>query len=153
MSEAVLEWKVHPFGERPLLGWGVLAGIIALSILAGIWGGAWFWTLLSFAVLFLSLESFYFPTRFVLGEEKLLVVRRFSRSEREWSVFRRCMVNAQEITLSPFKRSNWLEAYRAIRLRYGPENREAVLAFLEDRLGPEVDWIQDPRWKKSEKET
>ena len=153
MSEAVLDWKVHPFSERPLLGWGVLAGITGLSILAGIWGGAWFWTLLSFAVLFLSLESFYFPTRFILEEEKLVVIRRFSRSEREWSVFRRCMVDGQGITLSPFKRSSWLEAYRAIRLRFAPGNREAVLAFIEERLGAEVDWIQDPRWKRNKKET
>jgi len=152
MSETGLDWKVHPFGERPVLGWGVLAGIAAFSILAGIWGRAWFWTFLSFALLFLSLESFYFPTRFVLEEEKLIVIRRFSRSERKWSAFRRCMVDGHGITLSPFRRSSWLEAYRAIRLRFGPGNREAVLTFLRERLGAEVDWIQDPRWKKSKKE-
>ena len=120
--------------------------------LAGIWGGAWFWTLLSFAVLFLSLESFYFPTRFLLEERKLTVIRRFSRSEREWRVFRRCTVDGHGITLSPFVRSSWLEAYRAIRLRFGHGNREAVLTFLKEHLGAEVDWIQDPRWKRSKKE-
>ena len=153
MSEAVLEWKVHPFSERRTLGWGVLAGIAGFSILAGVWGGAWFWTFLSFALLFLSLESFYFPTRFILEEDKLIVVRRFSRSERQWSVFRRCLVDGEGITLSPFARASWLEAYRAIRLRFGPENRDAVLAFLEGHLAAEVDWTQDPRWKKEKKET
>ena len=135
MSEGGLEWRSHPFGERPVLGAIVLAGIVAFSIAAGVWGKAWFWSGFCFAVLFLSLESFYFPTRFIMSEEKLVVIRRFSRSEREWKVFRRCMVDRQGITLSPFIKSNLLEAYRAIRLRYDSSDEDAVIGFLEERLG------------------
>jgi len=145
MSVGTLDWKVHPFRERPVVGWGVLVGIAAFSVAARIIGGSWFWIPLCFAVLFLSLESFYFPTRFVLEEEKLVVIRRFSRSEREWKVFRRCLLDRHGATLSPFAKASWLEAYRAIRLQFGPENREAVIGFLRERLGAEVDWIQDRR--------
>jgi hypothetical protein len=133
---------------RPRLGWIVLMVIGAASAAATLWGRSLFWGLFSFAVLFLSLESFYFPTRFLLEEQKVTVIRRFSRSEREWSVFRRCTVDRDGLTLSPFARSSWLEAYRAIRLRFLPGNREAVVAFVRQHLGEGVEWVQDQRWKR-----
>jgi hypothetical protein len=124
---------------------GILAGIVAVSLFAGVWGRTWFWSVFSFLVLFFSLESFYFPTRFVLEEKKLIVIRRFSKSEREWGVFRRCLVDELGVTLSPFARSSWLDAYRAIRLRFSADNRESVLRFVKERLGSNVEWIQDRR--------
>jgi hypothetical protein len=143
LSEATtLEWRVHPFQERRKLGLLVLGVMLLLSAGAGVAGGAWFWAAFSFLVLFLSVESFYFPTSFALSPEKLTVVRRFSRSEREWGMFRRCLVDENGVTLSPFSRKHWLEAYRAIRLRVTPENREAVMRYLRDRLGPQVEWVE-----------
>ncbi len=148
MNAAPLDWTVHPFRERRKLGLGVLAVILAVSALAAVWSGSAFWGLFAFAVLFLSLESFYFPTRFILGEEKLTVVRRFSRSEREWGVFRRCYLDPQGLTLSPFGKSSWLETYRAIRLRFGRGNRDVVTAYVRDRLGEGVEWVRDRRWRQ-----
>jgi hypothetical protein len=116
-------------------------------MLAAFWGRSGFWGFFSFAVLFLSLESFYFPTRFVLEEKKLTVIRRFSRSERDWSIFRRCCEDRDGLTLSPFTKSSWLETYRAIRVRFGRTNREQVKGYVRERLGSGVEWAQDPRWK------
>ncbi len=141
LSGETLDWKVHPFRERRNLGIGILIGIVLFSALAGLWGRAWFWSVFCFIVLFLSLESFFFPTRFILEEEKLVVVRRFSRSERPWKIFRRCRVDGQGVTLSPFTKATWLEAYRAIQVRFSPLNREKVLQLLRERLGSEVEWI------------
>lgn len=148
MSEAALDWTVHPFRARRRLGWLVLLAILAASAVAAFWGRTVFWGVFSFAVLFLSLESFYFPTRFLLEAEKITVFRRFSRSEREWSVFRRCLLDRDGLTLSPFARSSWLEAYRAVRLRFSPENKEAVIAFVRERLGEGTEWVQDRKWKQ-----
>lgn len=142
-----LDWTVHPFRERQRLGYGILGLILAVSMLAATWARSGFWGFFSFAVLFLSLESFYFPTRFVLEEKKLTVIKRFSRSERDWSIFRRCMEDRDGLTLSPFTKSSWLETYRAIRVRFGPANREQVKGYIRDRLGGSVEWVRDPRWK------
>jgi hypothetical protein len=144
LNQATLEWTVHPFRARRGLGLSVLGAIALLSVGAGLVGRAWFWGIFSFVVLFLSVESFYFPTRFALSAEKLVVVRRFSRNEREWGAFRRCLVDSKGITLSPFSRSSWLEAYRAIRLRVTAENRDTVLRFLRERLGSQVEWVDLP---------
>lgn len=142
-----LDWTVHPFRDRQRLGYGILAVILAVSLLAASWARSGFWGFFSFAVLFLSLESFYFPTRFVLEERKLTVIKRFSRSEREWSIFRRCLEDREGLTLSPFTKSSWLETYRAIRVRFGRGNREEVKGYIRDRLGGDVEWVRDPRWK------
>jgi hypothetical protein len=143
-----LEWTVHPFCERRRFGVIILVVIGAVSVLCALWARGVFWGLFSFAVLFLSLESFYFPTRFVLEERKLTVIRRFSRSEREWGLFRRCYADGGGLTLSPFTRSSWLETYRAIRIRFDRGNREMVTGFVRERLGPAVEWVQDRRWKQ-----
>lgn len=148
MSAERIEWTVHPFRERPRLGGLVLAIIVAMSVAAYFWTRLWFWTVFSFLVLFLSLEPFYFPTRYVLDTEKLTVFRRFSRSEREWAAFKRCVVESGTVMLSPFRKGSWLEEYRAIRLRFLSDNREAVLAYLRARLGPDTEWISPSNRRK-----
>jgi hypothetical protein len=142
-----LAWTVHPFRERPRMGLAILAVILAVSVLAAVWTRSGFWAVFSFAILFLSLESFYFPTRYLLDEKKVTVFRRFSRSEREWGIFRRCYADRDGLTLSPFTKSSWLESYRAIRLRFARENRERVTEYVRGRLGAGAEWVQDRRWK------
>ncbi|MDM7916031.1 MAG: hypothetical protein QUU85_12315, partial [Candidatus Eisenbacteria bacterium] len=146
MSETVLDWTIHPFAERRRRGIAVLAAILAFSVGASFYSGHVYWGLFSFAVLFLSLESFYFPTRFVLEDAKLTVIRRFSKSEREWGAFRRCLLDGNGLTLSPFSKSSWLEEYRAIRLRFGPRERDEVVRFVREHVQPTAEWVQDPRW-------
>lgn len=147
MSEMTLEWTVHPVRERPRLGVLVFGIILAMSAGAWFWTKSVFWPLFAFLVLFLSLESFYFPTRFLLDEGKLTVFRRFSRSEREWTIFRRCQLDRDGMTLSPYRKPTFMDGYRSIRLRWGRVDREQVVAFVRERLGPDVEWMQDRNWK------
>jgi hypothetical protein len=144
-----LDWTIHPFRQRRGLGIGVFLVILVGSFGAALWTKGWFWGVFSFFVLFLSLESFYFPTRYRLEEGKVVVFRRFSRSEREWGIFRRCSLDSDGLTLSPFRKSTWLEAYRAIRLRFGSGNRDEVVAYVRGRLKPDAEWIEGRRWKQS----
>jgi hypothetical protein len=83
----------------------------------------------------------------MLEEEKLTVVRRFSRSEREWGIFRRCIVDRDGMTLSPYRKPSFMDGYRSIRLRWGSVDRAQVVAFIRGRLAPDVEWIEDRNWK------
>ena len=143
-----LDWTVHPVMERRGLGIAVMCVILTAGVLAGLWTKGLFWGVFSVLVLFLSVESFYFPTRFHLEEGKLVVLRRFSRSEREWGIFRRCTLDPEGLSLSPYRKSTWIEAYRSIRLRFGRDNRDAVIAFVRGRLGTDVEWIERRPWKR-----
>lgn len=142
-----MAWTIHPVRERPRLGVLVLGIILAMCVGSWFWTKHAFWPFFSFAVLFLSLESFYFPTRFMLEEEKLTVIRRFSRSEREWGIFRRCIVDRDGMTLSPYRKPSFMDGYRSIRLRWGSVDRAQVVAFIRGRLAPDVEWIEDRNWK------
>lgn len=144
-----MAWTVHPVRDRPRLGALVLAIILAMCVGSWFWTKSAFWPLFCFLVLFLSLESFFFPTRFELEEGKLTVHRRFSRSEREWSIFRRCSVDRDGMTLSPYRKPGFMDTYRAIRLRWGPVDREAVAAFVRARLGPDAVWMEERDWKRN----
>ena len=146
MTGPSIEWRVHPARDRPMMGGIVLAIILVLSVLAGVWTRVWFWGVFSFLVLFLSLEPFYFPTRFRLEEKGLTVVRRFSKSEREWKIFRRCELDLDGITLSPYRKRGFMDPYRSIRIRFGGMNRDEVARFVRERVDPGIEWIQDSRW-------
>lgn len=113
-----LGWRVHPAAERPTTGILVLAAILVLSFLAGLWMGGPYWGAFAFVVLFLSLEAFFLPGSFELSEQGVVVKKPFSRAERPWEHFRRVVFDRAGVTLSPFARRSWLETYRALRLRY-----------------------------------
>ncbi len=113
-----LAWRVHPAAERRGTGIAVLALMITLSALAAMWMEGAYWGLFAFGVLFLSLEAFFLPARFELSEEGVTVRKAFSRVERPWGQFRRVIFDPVGVTLSPFARRHWLEAYRGTRLRF-----------------------------------
>ncbi|MFH1144612.1 MAG: hypothetical protein V1774_08730 [Candidatus Eisenbacteria bacterium] len=138
MGEPELTWRVHPAAERS--GMTLLVGLLILgvSLLVAAWMRAVYWGVFALGVLFLSLESYFLPTRFALGDDGVGVSKPFSRLERPWSAFRSAWFDPLGVTLSPFGRRHWLEPYRGVRLRYaragaGP-SREEVVAFLLSHL-------------------
>jgi hypothetical protein len=123
-EEPRLAWRVHPAAERPLTGIAVLTAILLLGFMAGLWMGAPYWGAFAFVVLFLSLEAFFLPGSYELSAQRVVIKKPFSRAERPWEHFRRVIFDPVGVTLSPFARRNWLENYRALRLRY--PSRKAV---------------------------
>ncbi len=146
-----LTWRVHPAAERTGRALLVAAIVAGLSVLAAVWMDGVYWGLFAAAVLFLSLESFFLPTRFALRAGGVSVQKPFSKMERDWSSFRSAWFDPLGVTLSPFAGRHWLESYRAVRLRYtraaaapaATEVRRFVLEHLDPAqvrltgLGPE----------------
>jgi hypothetical protein len=127
-------WRVHPAAERRGVALLVLVLLILLSALAGVWMRGLYWGIFAFLVLFLSLESFYLPTRYELTSEGVSVRKAFSRVERPWSAFRTAWSDALGITLSPFGRRHWLESYRGVRLRFAIETSDGQRTRIRARL-------------------
>ncbi len=140
-----LAWRVHPAADRLGLGIVVFGLIVALSVLVGFWMEGIYWSFFAFAVLFLSLEAFFLPSRFELTADGVTVHKPFSNMTRPWDHFRRVVFDPVGVTLSPFARRHWLESYRAVRLRFGtPERgegsdptREEVRRFVIEHVDPE----------------
>jgi hypothetical protein len=113
-----IAWRVHPAVERPGRGALVLALVVVLSVLVGLWMRGPYWSAFAFAVLFLSLEAFFLPSRFELREQGVVVRKPFSQATRPWGEFRRVVFDPFGVTLSPFGRRHWLDPYRGVRLRF-----------------------------------
>jgi hypothetical protein len=125
-----IAWRVHPAKERPGLGALVLGLVVVLSGVIGWWMKGPYWSAFAFGVLFLSLEAFFLPSRFELGQEGVVVRKPFSQASRPWDQFRRVVFDPLGVTLSPFRRRHWLDPYRAVRLRFA---REAVQSGAPSR--------------------
>ena len=138
---AGLSWRVHPAAERPAVAIGVVALILALGVLAGIWMGSGYWAAFAFLVLFLSLEAFFLPGHFVLDDEGVAVKKAFSNARRPWDQFRRVVMQPGQITLSPFRRRHWLDNYRCLRLPLPPPSAagpaaEEIRRFVLGHIDP-----------------
>ena len=140
----VLAWVAHPARRRPGRGATLLALLVLIGVLLGLWMQNWFWGVFAFGVLFLSLESFFLPTRYELSESELAVRRFFSASRNPWSSFRRIYRDRHGLTVSPFRRRTFLEPYRAQRMLFDGADPEEVCAALR-RLCPEAEWVEAPR--------
>jgi hypothetical protein len=136
-----LSWVAHPFRRRPWQGIMTLAGVLAIAAALGLVMRSPFWGLFALLVLGLSLEAFYFPTRYELGVENLTVVKVFSRAEASWARFRRVYEDRQGLTLSPYARRAFLEPYRSVRLLFDGGAKEAICAAVRARLRPGTEWI------------
>lgn len=131
----------HPFRRERGRGLAILGLIAAVGLVTGLLCHSLFWGLFAVVVLGLSLEAYYFPTRYSLSESGLLVQKRFSRSTASWERFRRVYEDRRGLTLSPYRRRAMLEPYRSVRLLFDGGDRESILRRVRASLAPEVEWL------------
>ncbi|MFW5878821.1 MAG: hypothetical protein ACOCVR_03295 [Myxococcota bacterium] len=127
-----LSWVSHPARRQPLKALLAVLVAIAMAIVAAGWGGTWL-GVLSFVVVVGSVQSFLFPTRYHITEDKLTVESLFGTQQRPWSTLRRADTGRHGVHLSPFSTRSWLDATRGIYVRFD-ENREDVLAAITERI-------------------
>jgi len=141
-GRVLLSWTSHPVRRRPAQGAVVALLILATAGAIGVVTRSAFWGAFSGLVLFLSLESFFLPTRYDLGEDGLAVKRTFSRSVVEWGRFRRVYRDRHGLTLSPYRRKHFMEAYRAVRVLYDGGDPAAIEEAVRARLPQDADWAE-----------
>ncbi len=134
-NTAKLSWRVHPAAERKGVAILICCLIFVLGLLTTFWMANIYWGFFAFVLLFLSLEAFFLPSRFELGESGVTTAKVFSTSiEKPWDYYRRVTFTRREITLSPFRRRNWLDNYRSTRL---------VFSRIDDPDAPGSERVQE----------
>ena len=103
---------------------------------------SWGWSAFAGLVLFLSLESFYFPTRFRLTEDGVQAQRLLHRSARSWKTIQQVVEDPQGLYLCPFRRRGRFQTFRAFRLLWGEGDPEQIRGRVQAHLGREVEWIR-----------
>jgi hypothetical protein len=133
-EEATLEWVCHPARKNMRVTVLVTAFLV---ILIGVVYYATDYSLLfaglAVLVLFGSLASFYFPTRYKLTGDEIIVKTKMQTLTKKWSQYRTSYPDKNGILLSPFVRPSRLENFRGLYIKFW-FNREEVLAFIRDRL-------------------
>jgi len=127
-----LAWRAHPARQRPAAAALAAVVIAAVAALCGTSGGVW-WGLLAAAVLVLSLNRFFFPSRFSF-DRRCVTARYLLGSQRcDWSSICRYRHDRYGAYLSTRSRPSILDGYRGMHLLFGT-SREEVLDGLRARL-------------------
>lgn len=135
-----LTWVSQPLRRRPVVGTFVGLGIAMAAVLLGLWTHSLLWGAFSAGALFLSLETFFLPSRYEAGPAELVVQKAFSNARTPWASFRRVYEDRHGLTLSPYRRRAILEAYRAVRLLFDGGDATAIRETVRARC-PDAEWL------------
>ncbi len=126
-------WQAHPAAER--IGAALVGSLIVIAAAGAIYASfqSIEWSVLALVVLVLSLNRFYFRSRFHIDSEG--ITARFPlRSQRcRWADIRRFMVDDHGGYLSTRARRSWLDAYRGLHILFGRQ-RPAVIDQIRTHL-------------------
>ncbi len=130
----VLEWVSHPASRNKRVT--AVATLFVLVVIGVVYwatdNNIWY-ALLATLILFGSLISFYFPTRYKLTDKKIRVRSIVQNTTQDWEKFRSYYPDKNGILLSPFLRRSRLENFRGVYIRF-EGNRDEVVGFVGNRL-------------------
>lgn len=130
----VLEWRVHPLTES------FWRSVLLVFIIACALYGVWAWTnypglvLIGAVFLLVSMAPYLLPTTYRMSSEGIEIRFLGVRTFREWEQFRNFYPHDVGVHLSTFSRPSGLDAFRGSFIRFAPDNREAVLRFLNAHI-------------------
>jgi len=125
-------WQAHPARERPAAAAFAVAVIAVIGVVIAMSAEVW-WGVLAVTVLILSLNRFFFPSRYTLSEQGVTVHNLFGARRCDWSRIRRFQHDRHGVYLSTRSRPSRLDAYQGVQLLFGPA-RDEVLTRIRDRL-------------------
>jgi hypothetical protein len=107
----------------------ILVWMISFSVLL---------TAVAVAILFGSLGSFYFPTRYRFYDDHFVVKTTLQEQKKQWSQFRSYYIDKNGVLLSPFVRPTRLENFRGVYLKFAG-NRDRVMELVRSKIDFEED--------------
>ena len=127
-----MNWSVHPAKKNIKKTFVVLIFIVFFTFVIGFVYGI-FWSILGLLILFFSLHSYFFPTRYEIDGEKITVKNIFGVQKRLLNEFKKVYKGKNGILLSPFRRKTFLNNFRGIFLLM-PDERGPIEDFLVKRI-------------------
>lgn len=132
-QKQTLEWICHPAKKNKYITALVTLFIVLLVVIVYYMTYSPWFAVLGFIILYASLSPFYFPTRYKLTDEEILIKTIFQTLHKKWSQYRSFYPDKNGILLSPFLRPTRLENFRGLYIRFW-NNKDEVTAFVKDRI-------------------
>ena len=129
----VLEWVCHPAKRNRVVTTAVTVFIAVIIFVVYLLTYSVFFTILGFVIMTASLAAFYFPTRYVLTEEEIIIKTTMQKLHKKWSQYRSYYPDKNGILLSPFVRPSRLENFRGTYIRFW-DNKDEVVAFVKSMI-------------------
>jgi hypothetical protein len=129
-----VEWSVFPFLEDTRRSAVVVLIVAAVGVAVQMAFREVFLTVLSLAILVVSLHTFFTKTTYRLAEDGVTVRTLGVKTFKTWSAFKRYSADRKGVTLSPFAKPSRLDPFRSVRLLFGG-NKDEVVAFISKRVG------------------
>jgi len=131
---ASLEWRAWPLVQYP----GRTAAAFAAVLLAGA-VVAWMAEnaalgVIGALVLLGSLQGHFLPRRYRLDEEGATATVLGWSKRRPWDYFHSYYADRLGVMLSTFAYASRMDSFRGFNLRFAADNRDAVVAYVAERL-------------------
>lgn len=133
-TEPLISWVVHPAKKRPAIAILVIAFVALIAVGIYSWTFSPLFTALCTIILLGSLAGFFFPTRYALHDDVVVVKYTITSIKKEWSQYRSFYKDKNGVLLSPFAVRSRLENFRGIYLRFGDCDRDKVMALIESKI-------------------
>jgi len=128
-----LEWVCHPAKKsRRTTALVTIFIVIVIAVVYFATMSVWF-GVLAVLILFGSLTSFYFPTRYTLTDEDIFVKTTTQNLKKKWTQYRSYFPDKNGVLLSPFVRPSRMENFRGIYIKFW-NNKDEVVAFVKERM-------------------
>lgn len=93
-----------------------------------------FLCILSMVIFVCSMNSIFFPTDYILEDDKIIIKNIFYTQKFPWNRFRRYVQTGKGIVLSPYLEPCTMDNYRSIHLLCEKDKQEEVLNIVKEKL-------------------
>lgn len=129
-----IEWTIYPIKRN----WKVSAGLIFLLVIlcVAIYFSfdSFMFLLLSAVILICSLSPFFFPTKYILQDDHIMIRSLLRTFSKKWDFFKSYYPDKNGVLLSPFPSPSRLENFRGVYIKFD-NNKTEVLGFIGRKIG------------------
>ena len=123
-------WVSHPAKERPIVAIAVTVFSLVIFYVVHIIAANEIMVIVAIAIFFLSLSTFYFPTKYTVDDKQVSIKYLLNYNSKNMSAFRIMYPAYRGVLLSPFLTPSRAENFRGFYLRYGKNNKAEVDQYL-----------------------
>ena len=129
----ILDWICHPAkrNKKVTVAVSILIAVLVAVVYYATFS-VWF-TILGFLILTGSLAGFYFPSHYQFTDNKIIIITKMQKLEKNWSQYRSYYSDKNGVLLSPFARPSRLENFRGIYIKFW-YNKDEVMAIVKDKI-------------------
>ena len=131
-----MTWRAHPAREQPGRTALAVATIAVITVLGVQVMGHPAWAALAIGVLLLSLNRFFFPTRFTIDGEGITASYPFSTQRLNWQQVRRFGHDEDGAFLSSRARKSFLDGFSGMHLIFGNDcsQRQRIVERINEAV-------------------